>query len=65
MQLNHHCYSRKEINEAKELSFGIVRNLIGVVALWVFLVLSTLFSVFNIRGGNQVIIGSGYFILAL
>jgi hypothetical protein len=52
MQLNHHCYSRKEINEAKELSFGIVRNLIGVVALWVFLVLSTLFSVFNIRGGN-------------
>jgi hypothetical protein len=54
MQLNYHYYSRKkEINEAKELSFGIVRNIIGVVAFMTFLVLSTLFScVFNIRGDN-------------
>jgi hypothetical protein len=68
MQLNYHCYSRKkEINEAKELSFGIVRNLIGVVAFMGFLVLSILFScVFNIRGGNP---GNyrlqGYFIFGI
>jgi len=54
MLLNYNYYSgKKEVNEAKELSFGIVRNLIGAVAFMNFLVLSTLFScVFNIRGGN-------------
>jgi hypothetical protein len=36
MQLNYNCYRKKEINEAKELSFGIVRNLIGVVAFMGF-----------------------------
>jgi hypothetical protein len=37
MQLNYNFHSRKkEINEAKEISFGIVRNLIGVVAFMGF-----------------------------
>jgi hypothetical protein len=45
---------KKEINEAKELSFRIVRNLIGLLLLWFFSIYP--FScVFNIRD-NQVII---------
>jgi hypothetical protein len=43
MQLHYHYYSRKkEINEAKELSFGIVRNVIDVT---VFMALAVLFPI--------------------
>jgi hypothetical protein len=42
MQLNY--FSRKkEINEAKEISFGIVRNLIGVVAFMGFSIIYPFF----------------------
>jgi hypothetical protein len=40
MQLNYNFHSRKkEINEAKEISFGIVRNLIGAVAFMTLMLL--------------------------
>jgi uncharacterized membrane-anchored protein len=53
MQLHYHYYSRKkEINEAKELSFGIVRNVIGVTVFMALAVFFPLCSVFNIRGLN-------------
>jgi hypothetical protein len=35
MQLNYNFTVEKKINEAKELSFRIVRNLIGAVAFMV------------------------------
>ncbi len=52
MQLNYHYYSRKkEINEAKELSFGIVRNLIGGVAFMTLMLLFAISTcVLDVRG---------------
>jgi len=54
MQLNYNFHSRKkEINEAKEISFGIVRNLIGAVAFMTLMLLFAISTcVLNVRGGN-------------
>ena len=56
MQLNYHYYSKKkEINKAKELSFGIVRNLIGVIVfmclLFLYVVISCAFHL-RFNAGN-------------
>jgi hypothetical protein len=47
MQLNIIFTVEKEINEAKEISFGIVRNLIGVVAFMTFSIIYPFSCVFN------------------